>query len=931
MNKVMRRLHASILIFLILANLTVFAQAPATCNLTGTVFNPDGTLAVGVQFRVSKITKNGALFSQGPFIYTTDSNGIIRDTLNNSGITLPQGSAAYIYSIVPPWNVTGGVPINVPNSSSASLASLSTVAAVPTTGATVQTGSGPTTLTNREGTFWFTTGLKATETAPGIAKIEIDTASSTIVPGTRTISTTNPLRIDGGASADISSNRTLSINGLAGLGTGNQFVGMNSGASGFEYKSFATGTSGSDFAITHGTNTITFNIPDASGSARGLITSGTQTIAGNKTFPGVTQLGGGTNYNEGGQAGQGGSAQATQIAIGSSGTPNSTNTPVLSLQKQSSVNLTSTGSEIPFLFSVRKQSGGGNLYAISSFVRMESSTQADAAAVFGSIYANPSSTPGSTQTNWAGWFRAERAKTGTRISGAEFDAVNSTDTDASRTSTSSNDATFGINIVSTGYKSDGVSLPTTTARNTAGILLQAGDSGINGAFFTGIRFDPNSAVDYGVDFKPLGTVVGAPIRYANSSYPVWRNNGDSADKRFVALTTGDVWNFDPDGLGSNFNAQVKITKTNSTDSIAASSLLLENPAGTATEIYFTFAGIPKVTLRGDSSGNAVWNSVGNNFYFNQDYGGAPTFNSLNGAINHIDGLKAALGTITSGKLALDTSATWNSGGTIFTGLKFNATDTASAAASLLFDFQKGGTSQISGDKNGNLTITGVFKAGTGPTTLTNSTGQVLDAAIVSALTGKTYNGLTVNTTTGTLGLANGKTATINNTLTFSGTDSSSVAFGGGGTIGSVGYASVGQIPGTATNDSASAGNVGQVISSNIASGSAITLATGTTSNLTSLSLTAGDWDVWVYAYFVPGGTVSLLDVGVSQTSATLGFANGDFTQIAYPGLTLGNTTTVGVGPSRVSLASTTTVFGVVQATFGTSCTAYGLMRARRVR
>jgi hypothetical protein len=48
------------------------------------------------------------------------------------------------------------------------------------------------------------------------------------------------------------------------------------------------------------------------------------------------------------------------------------------------------------------------------------------------------------------------------------------------------------------------------------------------------------------------------------------------------------------------------------------------------------------------------------------------------------------------------TTTWNAAGTTFTGLKLNVTDTASAAASLLADFQVGGVSKFNITKAGAL-------------------------------------------------------------------------------------------------------------------------------------------------------------------------------------------------------------------------------------
>ncbi len=61
-------------------------------------------------------------------------------------------------------------------------------------------------------------------------------------------------------------------------------------------------------------------------------------------------------------------------------------------------------------------------------------------------------------------------------------------------------------------------------------------------------------------------------------------------------------------------------------------------------------------------------------------------------------------TITADAPVLNMSQTWNNGAVTFTGLKFNATDTASAAASLLMDLQVGGASRFSVRKTGAVFI-----------------------------------------------------------------------------------------------------------------------------------------------------------------------------------------------------------------------------------
>src|SRR5262249_33840938 len=76
----------------------------------------------------------------------------------------------------------------------------------------------------------------------------------------------------------------------------------------------------------------------------------------------------------------------------------------------------------------------------------------------------------------------------------------------------------------------------------------------------------------------------------------------------------------------------------------------------------------------------------------------------------------------------------------------------------------------------------------------------------------------------------------------------------------------GQMQGSRIQDDALAGNVGEYVESTITTGSPVSLMNNTPANVTNISLTAGDWDVWFSASFTPGGNVTVLEASVSQTS-----------------------------------------------------------------
>lgn len=128
----------------------------------------------------------------------------------------------------------------------------------------------------------------------------------------------------------------------------------------------------------------------------------------------------------------------------------------------------------------------------------------------------------------------------------------------------------------------------------------------------------------------------------------------------------------------------------------------------------------------------------------------------------------------------------------------------------------------------------------------------------------------------------------------------------------------------ATN--ATAGNLGEVIT---ATGSAVAITTATQTNVTSISLTAGDWLVYGMVKSNPaaGTTVTEVAGGVSTTTATL--------PTIYAATGTGGAT-IATGPTvpctRINVSGTTTVYLVARIAYAVStCTVSGTISGVRIR
>lgn len=142
------------------------------------------------------------------------------------------------------------------------------------------------------------------------------------------------------------------------------------------------------------------------------------------------------------------------------------------------------------------------------------------------------------------------------------------------------------------------------------------------------------------------------------------------------------------------------------------------------------------------------------------------------------------------------------------------------------------------------------------------------------------------------------------------------------------------IVGTATNNNATAGNVGEYVESLVTSYTNIPGATTAWGDLTSISLTAGDWDVTGFVDWSLNGSVqTVAQIGISTTSGNSATGLVDGNNMATLVIATAAQNRAGVIPAyRMSLSGTTTVYFKLNATYTVATPQYVCrLSARRMR
>lgn len=143
------------------------------------------------------------------------------------------------------------------------------------------------------------------------------------------------------------------------------------------------------------------------------------------------------------------------------------------------------------------------------------------------------------------------------------------------------------------------------------------------------------------------------------------------------------------------------------------------------------------------------------------------------------------------------------------------------------------------------------------------------------------------------------------------------------------------LAGVTSNSNAATGAIGEFISSTVLVGAAVSLTTSVNSNVTSISLTPGDWDVsgQVWTQGAGGAIASNAQAGIFTTTATMSSDPSVGARTVISSVAAANAIIIlPLASCRFSLAATTTVFLVTNVGWSTGTfTAYGFIGGRRRR
>jgi hypothetical protein len=294
--------------------------------------------------------------------------------------------------------------------------------------------------------------------------------------------------------------------------------------------------------------------------------------------------------------------------------------------------------------------------------------------------------------------------------------------------------------------------------------------------------------------------------------------------------------------------------------------------------------------------------------FGQSYP-SPTFNNLT-----VQGTFTATGKVGLGSLAAQAANTvvGNATASSATPTAITVTGCNGAAQALQWTNGSGfGCNSALATSGANANITSlsgittplsVAQGGTGTTSTTGSGSVVF--SVSPALTGTP----TVPTATaGTNTTQAASTAYVQTALT------------GGANAGAFTTLSTSSgLTGITSGTNGSAGKVGECITSSVASGSGVSLTSGTPANVTSISLTAGDWLVFGAVDFNIGGTTTITYIAGSANTTSATLNSGNFFVVTAPGGASSTVAGAAIPTIRLNLNSTTTVFLTTTSLFASS-------------